>query len=44
MLDLADCTAPIRQHELDHTDQEYIYLPCLEDLDDEVGIGDLSDV
>ena len=29
--DHADCTAPTRQHELDHTDHE-IYLPCLADL------------
>ena len=35
--DHADYRDPARQHhELDHTDQEY--LPCLEDLDQEVGI------
>ena len=31
VLDRADYTSPTRQHELkhtDHTDQEYIYLPC----------------
>ena len=32
VLDHADYTAPTRQHELDHTDQEY--LPCLANLSD----------
>ena len=31
---------PTRQHKLDHTDQESIYLPCLADQNHEVGIGE----
>ena len=45
VLDGARGMAPTRQHELDHTDhtdQEYTYLPCLADLEREVGI-DLTD-
>ena len=40
MLDHADYTAPTRQHKLDHTDhtRSVIDLPCLEDLDHNVGI------
>ena len=36
MVDYLDFTTPTRQHELDHTDhtdQEYIYLSALKDLD-----------
>lgn len=40
MLDHAAGTAPTRQHEVEHTDQEDI---TAKDLDDEVGIGDLFD-
>ena len=36
-LDQAGYTAPTRQHELDHTDQVPIYLPCLADLDHDAG-------
>ena len=50
VLDQADYTAPIRQHALDHT-RSGIDLPCLTDLDYEVGIDhtdhtdhDLSEV
>ena len=32
-IDHAGYTAPTRQHELDHTDQEFIYLSALKDLD-----------
>ena len=40
VVDYADCTAPTRQHELAHTDQEHI---CLErSVDLEVGVGDLD--
>ena len=40
--DHAGYTAPTRQHQLDHTDhtdhtdQEYTYLPCLADPDNEL--------
>ena len=40
--DHADYTAPTRKHdELDHTDQENLYLPCQTDLDNT--IDDLAD-
>ena len=46
VLDYADYTAPTRQHELDHTDQEciYWYLSALIGLDHEVGVGHPSHV
>ena len=39
--DHADCTGPIRRHELDHT-RWVVCLPCLTDLDHEEGIDDLD--
>ena len=36
----ADCTAPSRDHKLDHTD----HLSALKDLDRQGGIDDLSDL
>ena len=33
VLDPAGYTAPTRQHELDHTEQEPICMPCMADLD-----------
>ncbi|CAM9366149.1 unnamed protein product [Laminaria digitata] len=39
----ADCTAPTRQHELDHT-YKIGNISALKDLDREVGIDDLSKV
>ena len=48
VLDHAGCTPPAQQRERDHTDQEYIYLPCLTDVEHGVGIdyldNDLSEV
>ena len=46
MLDDIDYTAPTRQHELDHTDhtRSGIDLPCMADLDHQVGIYDMSEV
>ena len=45
-----NCTAPTRQHELDHTDIQIIQImqitniPALKDLDHRLGVDDLSDV
>ena len=35
VIDYADYTAPTHKHEVDRADQEYICLPCMEDLDHE---------
>ena len=48
MLDHANYKAPTRRHELDHTDytdrtdNDFIYLPCLADLEHDVRIDSLD--
>ena len=35
----AGCTARTQHHEIDPTDQEFIYLPCLADVDGELSVS-----